>query len=629
MSFLTEISEYISNTISKITDGETSARRKGKENKKFNSVVMVKPDEIGDTFTSTNPIRSSQRESGHTIRVSADEMISYISRVENDCKSLGINCNKVMEYCGNKRNNSTTQREYEFFRCSSHSLRRMKKHNAMKNRSINAERIFSQDVKLTTDAIENGVFQDIEDMESFENNQKILDIQENLFDEINKGALSFDEIISHFDNDMKNFYNYQMQEIQKLPEKQRAEATNTLKAKISFVRDRVFTLIEMQYGSEKAAEFIALCDSQNLKKNTELFYEARANAEERKLGAKVYSNFENNETVLRIYHDRGDALSTDEYQGFAIENCSHMDNISRQNYEDGYVNARKRYAVEGYPEYMTEDYFVATAVAIDAGTRINEFMTVEERTAALTNFYQVEQSNFGDADIVHNMANTAVEEYISEHLENRPNLKSEVESINNSVQKEIEKINSQTNASTESKQNSDTERRRDTDEVFAFFAERIINTASRENSKEKEEEEDKPIVTVKDDTIDKMYNLSDESDKGTVTKAQIAIFLETNNNKSIKEIAESFKISENTVLKVISQKGALVDKYTQEFVTFIKQQRKAEDLIELANSSRAIELIIAHNNVENREKLNNELDKKTVSTQKYLLEKDEQQYAIS
>ena len=115
---------------------------------------------------------------------------------------------------------------------------------------------------------------------------------------------------------------------------------------------------------------------------------------------------------------------------------------------------------------------------------------------------------------------------------------------------------------------------------------------------------------------------------------------ETGQTTNPNKIVYSLMIGENTLEEVLEQNNSrqqiyrilfsnnnLLSLYVKEAVEYIKNQHKVDDVIELANSSKAIELIMNYNNVNNKEELYEKLEQKASSTQKYMFkEQNEKQY---
>ena len=86
-------------------------------------------------------------------------------------------------------------------------------------------------------------------------------------------------------------------------------------------------------------------------------------------------------------------------------------------------------------------------------------------------------------------------------------------------------------------------------------------------------------------------------------------------------------IGEQNAFSLIFSNTSLLAKYEREAAVYISTKKKVNDLVGLANSDRAIRLILEHNRVENKRELYECLEKRASSIQKYLFKNKSAQAA--
>lgn len=107
------------------------------------------------------------------------------------------------------------------------------------------------------------------------------------------------------------------------------------------------------------------------------------------------------------------------------------------------------------------------------------------------------------------------------------------------------------------------------------------------------------------------------SGSGEVTEQQMLLLLNSD-TITLRQAAEM--LGEQDAFMCIFKNPILLKKYEREAIEYIITQKKVDNLVKMANSGRAIELILNFNRVDNKNELYKSLEKKASSLQKFMFE---------
>ena len=592
-SYIKEAANNVSRAVSTVTSNSSS--------EKPNAVVKVSdskllPNEDMYKSNGTTPVQPDKNSKASPKAVE--------QRIQNSCMKYGINWGDLKKLLPSMLGLNNMEEFYNKEKISEDkqlvilgligaALDRAGE-RARNNKSIDLTQAVIVDLSLTLNALNKKVIKNEHELKKLDENGHIQAASNSLLENINSlSGKDLEKALNDFEKEIKNFFDEKIAEIERLPKNEQAAAKQHLEEEMKFMRERIYNQVLQQADTEHAANSITIVKAESLPNAARNLYKTRRTPEERMKAAKIFTFNHIEEKVVKRYHDKGDMLSANTYSEFVTENVSHMDSDTKQTFENDYFEARQNYAKNGYPEYMNEEMFIATASGIAAGTQINEFMTAEEKANSLNTFYANEEKNFNDADKIRENANKIINDY------NELNASSQPESGN-----KVKKGQEITQGSNNTASNNAT--------VKEEKQTGIVQTEAYKSQTNVVQDKNGITNPINTNNLNKNSASSDNKIKSELS----------NGNYEIKTIAENNNVPESKVLKIISTEGALVDKYRQEFVNYITQQHKDNDLLVLANSLKAIELITKYNTVDNKDKLNSELKKKATSIQKNLFEEE-------
>ena len=599
MSFLNNIANYVSKTVDRVKNAATEIVAPSKSTTTI-PINGNKEITIGDTYE-----KNTQKTQNNNPK---ENLGAVKQSIELACTRNGINIQELykilMSMIGlknvNEFNKLPAEQQIIYLGFVGAAIERAEKHCAKANKDIDITQVVVVDIKLALNALEDKVFENSKEQKSILNNKKVTNTKDNLLSKINKlKPEEIDDAIDNLESNLREIRAQKEAEIQKLPESQRAIARKAAIAEIKYIRNQIYNEILMEANSEQAIEAMTIVDSGSLLDAEKNFYRTRRSDAERMRAAEMF-NYDKHEHFLKRYYDKGDALTADIYTGFTATNVSYMSVEAADIFSNDYFNARQKYDSEGYPEYMQPEMLVATAVGIASGLQINEFMSVEERANALSNFYEREENTFGDSNLIRNNAEEYVTKYVEENSEQRPNLKEEIKKIKSIIENNENDTKSQnpktpTDNTKNNSQNTAPNNRNSSDR----------NSTTKEYTK---------VVKPTEKTTKNTNPLE------TSTENEIKLAL-SNGTISVEDAVS--KCGNETVYKIIFANNSLLDIYKNKAIQYIINEKDANKLVDLANSSKARKYIISYNRgVNNKEKLYNELEKKASSFEKYMFEEN-------
>ena len=474
------------------------------------------------------------------------------------------------------------------------TIKRAEAHATKANKHVDITKIVIVDIKLAIDAINKKALE-VSDISEINNNKDLKKTSNNFLQNINTlSDAEMDDAISELETKIQSYLHAEMVKINNISDPaKKAEAIKKLHAKVDYMRNQIYNEVLMGADNEHAVGAITVVSSKNLPEAAQNLFKTRKTSVERQQAANLFTFDRVHNRIVKAYYDKGDELSTEAYREFSTEVISHMSAPAASAYREDYIEARLEYERTGYPEYMRKEMLTEAAAAIVAGTERNEFMTADEKTAAINEFYKNEEK---------------VKEKVKEIAKERA-----AEKDTKTAKKE------ETADSRQELPVSEAEAIRERLERAIFYDE-SSSIASRVRSKTGPQSVTDPITQENNKNTTDDYNYSKAP-----SPAKIEYEL-SQTGVAPKDIAEKFKVSENKVYRVIFSKPSLLERYEQDAVKYIKDNKKhSKLLINLALSDEAIVMIRKYADVDNKPEFDAELEKRASSVQKHLFKEEKKE----
>lgn len=402
------------------------------------------------------------------------------------------------------------------------------------------------------------------------------------------------------------------------PKEQRAELEKRMRAQYEYENKTLVARFTAEYGTDDGMGLF-LSSPKSLSKNLNFITNVIKNEDDKQ---EFIDNIKYEFTleVANNFYERDEKADGKEIK---LSNTSLMSQKSKEaviEYQEGYLSAR----LSGKYQRLEEDgIFTMMAAGNSAGVQVNTNMTVEERVQFLDNFYKSE-AQFGDLDVVIKNANEAVETYLEEHPESSENLKQELKEISEKTEEECKQA---LKISEQNSKNKTTENKTTQNTSKTLNPEKEIFTKNLEFPNPENTSKPNNKMTAQDKTANPNPNTSTKKrETGQTTNPNKIVYSLMIGENTLEEVLEQNN-SRQQIYRILFSNNNLLSLYEKEAVEYIKNQHKVDDVIELANSSKAIELIMNYNNVNNKEELYEKLEQKASSTQKYMFkEQNEKQY---
>lgn len=459
------------------------------------------------------------------------------------------------------------------------------------SQNINITEYIIVNAKITYDAVmRKGIFQNEKEMEELNNDSIIKDAKENFIDGIED--LSLEEIdlrVEEFHKELEKGFLEKMEEIKKLPEAQRKAEEVKLREQFRVMKEQIYADVLAKVDSDTALEAMSIVDSKDFGKASKHFIRTRANDAERTRCADK-ADFKFFQRKVKFYYNIDNDLQREAIEEYNSNIVSYKSADAVAMYQQDYITSRQD---PNRPYYMSEDIYTATAIGIGIGAELNVNMTAEEK-AEFIHTWNIDAQKFSDYETVKDSVDAAIQEYIKENPQSAKMIE-ELEKCKKELVKHIVK-SAKFEKANDSYEKSETETSTGVmTESKTYVTSPISNQIQTEKtSVQKNEQENELKKTSEQKLLIKLNS-------GDVT---------------INEAISAF--GEKKAYKVVFSNSQLLTKYENEAIDYITRQKKVEDLVKLAKSGKAIELILKHNRVENKEVLYKELEDRASSVQKYM-----------
>ncbi|MBR6126285.1 hypothetical protein IKQ21_01230 [bacterium] len=581
MSFIGSIKSFIDKSAQVVTNtlGITKSAEKSDKKK---PVIEGKGNAPVDTVNLGN---------SNPQKVSKTNLKALQKTIEISCDKNGINKEELFTAIVNMLNlkdikefkRLPEEKQAMFLGFIGATIKRAEERAAQSNKHVDITKIVIVDIKLAIDAINKKALE-VSDISELETNKDLKKSSNNFLENINSLTdEEMDAAIDELESKIQAYFDAERAKIDKITDsKLKAKEIKRLQAKVEYMRNQIYNEVLMGADNEHAVDAISIVESKNLPNAAKDLFATRKNANERQNAADLYKFEKVQNKIVKRYYEKGDELSIENFGDFTTEIISHMSANAAAAYRNDYVQARAEYEKTGYPEFMKKEMFTQTAASIISGMEKNEFMTAEEKAYAIKDLYKQEEQ-FGD-----------------------------VESVK-------QKVGDEKSISID--ENKKEEQQKDVSKELQERVEREIFISPKPKAKNEDVKAQKTVTN----SI-KSESLKEDTDNYSkaVSKTKIEFVL-SNTGFAPKDVAAAFKVTESKVYKVIFSKDNLIDRYEQDAINYITHQKKVDDLLDLAMSPKAIELILNHARVDNREELDAKLEKKASSIQKHLFKEEKKE----
>ena len=612
----------------KETSGPSKSGAKAKKPQTSEPVIQQNNvPENNDTIKINPKTRENQKQGPVNVRTRT----AIQQSIQNKCVRYGIDGNKLLREL--KKHSGMKDGDYEALSEAEKrelwtgiemlvdsAVQQTKSKNLSENASL--EDIIIETVKNIEKDVKSGNITDVKTIIAQ------ADIVNNLLNSNKYKNLPKEEQCQYFNNIYKEWKQHKQEYIKdrlaSVPESMRAQKLKELEELFNKAEMTAFSSVAATEDTETAFNAIRIVGPNNMANASKFIGRTRKNKVETQ---RFYNEIATSDNVLNLYcdyYDRGekpDGLAVREMNTDLMANKSYEAVLA---YQEGYLSARQS---GKYFQMEQDGIFTEMAAGNLAGSQLNQNLSVKERTQFVKDFYNSE-AQFGDLDTVVEKSNLAIQSYISENPQKADGLIKEVKEIQKNTEKHLTialaKSNTLKKANQDVKNNNSVQNNKPKKPDGEFIANATFETGAKSmqqnrntanfvsntfTSSQKPLQKNTSIVT---------QGSSDAAIQMALSSGEITI------TEAVKQVKDNKK-----VYRILFANNSLLTKYEKEAVDFITQQTKVEDLVEMANSIKAIELIRTHNKVDDKEKLYAKLEQKATSIQKNMFKKENERYAAA
>lgn len=417
MSILSAIKNFAYDVFGIENDTKTKAANDKKAQKTNTPVIQIETQEKNEDIVqiSNTPQKAEPKKNLGQIKQS----------IEMKCQANGINFRELLKNIGQVANlskedfeNISESEKEEILNFLSFTIDKVieqkKKYGA--SNETKTEEIVITRAKNAYSAVQTGSFKDANEFE-----KELGDVNAELGEDFKK--VSIKERRSRIERNRtqhKRAFEARLQtELSKLPESERAEAEQRLRAQYSFIqRGRFIDIINVN-DSETALNAIPMLSSQDIGFGAEVVMQTRSTEAERTRTADK-ADFEFFEGLAQSYYNFGEELQASSVESYTQTMTQYKSAEALDQYQADYASAREKYeSGENTPPYMTKEIFTATAKGIGLGASLNVNMTSAQK-AEFLNRWEKDAVKFNDTKII---------EEVKKQLENQPEVKEKLAAL--------------------------------------------------------------------------------------------------------------------------------------------------------------------------------------------------------
>lgn len=378
-----------------------------------NPISVVNPNGADETPTDKLIVNSSETTAKSTDSRSAKEINQSIAvmcqKYSLDVKKLKTGIENITGLVSdNDKSKLTEKQQAVLFSIIENSMQKaIQVKETGKRDDIDVVEAVLFDALLTSEIIiKKKTFKDLKSLDN--------DVQENateLLDAINniKSVEEFEALKGKFEAQMKEKFEKEKAAIQKLPENERAEAIELLKAKHQARRQRLLShYIFPNASKEVSANALTIANSEDTGRITTGLYKMQASDKDRQELAVKYHSFGLDEKILKAQKERGEEFNQESWQEYVEVNTSWKDETSLTEYHNQVMSAAK----EGK---LAEEVVKATHKGIGVGAQINHVMTSEQKTAFVEKWTSDVKEYYGEDSKEYKELKSYVEQKVEEY----------------------------------------------------------------------------------------------------------------------------------------------------------------------------------------------------------------------
>ncbi len=426
MSFLAEIKTFIKTEIFGIEETNTKENSLQKHSKNT-PIIECKTEEPVDILEKnlSNTELSSDKQNSITQKA-VEETIENIPAKTVNLKQM-IKNGLIEKVTGLSKENfeKLTQKQklitFKSIQASVKKYEYLKQEGKISN-DANIEEVIIANASDIYKAIASGAFKDEAEYENFTTN-----INKELGKDFSKlSKLERRDEFKRCKLELKEAFDKQLEEIQKLPEGERFAATQKLLLRQKFIARKYFIEVAAVQNSETAADAMLLLKAEDIEYGAKTLMQTRCSDQERTSVAD-YVDYSFTKEIIKTNSTFGEKVSSEKLKGYTETFMQYKSVDAAYEYQNAYKEDRKIYEKalnkqrngEALTEeektllsYMESDYYTATAQGIGQGALKNINMTNEQKAQFIAT-WDNDAKQFSDYEKV----TTNVKKYIEENPE--------------------------------------------------------------------------------------------------------------------------------------------------------------------------------------------------------------------